>query len=448
MDIPNNNVDSDADSNISQILLSDDDRKPCLSAWKDPPSRGYICKEENSESWNSKQEGSSKSQLRGYEGPSDEEISIYEGHQNHIPAINSGSNVSQRQQNWNTEFMVTILVSIHFRYKVCKKELAVFCATLQTSSRNNHSTSASSFQMQTIKYLDQIEKEFDGAIDQYIEQMETSIASSKGDRPQDFIEYDITKGDTFPCPKCGHMIVMQQLDTTETIGAYNHKPIQSIGSLNLRVLAQAKKSQVQGVEVYLPLPQAALNDGGLERKLCEVPVQLSNRDPKELEEDTAPKTMPGLVSMIHDSIAEATCAKFLEDTTSNKQDITHNACPFFQKTIKEGMGPIKNTIDGKNIASSEPSTRERRQYHQMTLKQTRAGSLFQLITINGETDNSNQRPRTLMDTTPDMAPAKEIKQTPQYVRDGKMETFDRSCKENTAPETCNVVDLMAENLTN
>eukprot|EP00536_Pseudo-nitzschia_multiseries_P013075 jgi/Psemu1/34049/gm1.34049_g len=36
MDIPNNNVNSDADSNISQILLlSDDDRKP--SAQKDPP---------------------------------------------------------------------------------------------------------------------------------------------------------------------------------------------------------------------------------------------------------------------------------------------------------------------------------------------------------------------------------------------------------------------------
>eukprot|EP00536_Pseudo-nitzschia_multiseries_P009978 jgi/Psemu1/24651/gm1.24651_g len=29
-----------------------------------------------------------------------------------------------------------------------------------------------------------------------------------------------------------------------------------------------------------------------------------------------------------------------------------------------------------------------------------------------------------------------------------MEAFDRSCKENTTPETCNVLDLMAENLIN
>eukprot|EP00536_Pseudo-nitzschia_multiseries_P010612 jgi/Psemu1/26473/gm1.26473_g len=36
IDIPNNNVNSDADSYISQILLSDDERKPS-SARKDPP---------------------------------------------------------------------------------------------------------------------------------------------------------------------------------------------------------------------------------------------------------------------------------------------------------------------------------------------------------------------------------------------------------------------------
>eukprot|EP00536_Pseudo-nitzschia_multiseries_P001390 jgi/Psemu1/3283/gm1.3283_g len=144
-------------------------------------------------------------------------------------AFNSGPTILQRQQNWNTKFMVPILVSIHFRYKAYKEELAAFHATLQTSSRNNHSTSASSFQTPTIKYLDQIEKEFDGATDHYIEQMEAkkakSVASSKGDRPEDFIEYDITKGDTFPCPKCGHtraMLVMQ-LDTTKTIVEYNQK---------------------------------------------------------------------------------------------------------------------------------------------------------------------------------------------------------------------------------
>eukprot|EP00536_Pseudo-nitzschia_multiseries_P010861 jgi/Psemu1/27275/gm1.27275_g len=69
-------------------------------------------------------------------------------------------------------------------------------------------------------------------------------------------------------------------------------------------------------------------------------------------------------------------------------------------------------------------------------KNTRAGSLFQPITIDGETGGSNQQPRTLMGTPLAMAPAKEIKWMPQ------------SCRENTTPETCNVLDLMAENLTN
>eukprot|EP00536_Pseudo-nitzschia_multiseries_P010707 jgi/Psemu1/26765/gm1.26765_g len=71
-----------------------------------------------------------------------------------------------------------------------------------------------------------------------------SVASSKADRPQDFIEYDITKGDTFPCLKCDHMMVMQ-LDTTGTIAEYNQK-----------------KLQVQGAEVCLLLPQTALYAGG------------------------------------------------------------------------------------------------------------------------------------------------------------------------------------------
>eukprot|EP00536_Pseudo-nitzschia_multiseries_P007271 jgi/Psemu1/17435/gm1.17435_g len=357
-------------------------------------------------------------------------------------AINSGPTISQRWQNWNTKFMVPILASIHFRYKAYKKELTAFCATLQTSSRNNNSSSASTFQTQTIKYLDQIEKEFDGATNQYIEQMEAvaaktrqakqkkakSVASSKGDRPRDFLEYGITKGDTFPCPKCGHMLMVMQLDTTENIAEYNQK-------------AHPKPRRVKYKEQRV--------------------------DPKELEEETAPKTMPGIVSMINDSIAEATHAKFLEDTTASKQDITCNACSSvfyqmasnphlgsakFQKTIKEGMSLIeKNTINGKNIhqlraeqkgKTAVPSNDTR--FHQNrlmtgipgmdashflanhskkkpslppteTLICTRSGSMLQPITIDGETNNSNQQPRTLMGTLSAMAPAKEIQQTPEYL---------------------------------
>eukprot|EP00536_Pseudo-nitzschia_multiseries_P007273 jgi/Psemu1/17437/gm1.17437_g len=532
MDILNNNVDSDDDSNISQILLSDDDRKP--SAQKDPPpedtasvkkktlNRGSAlfshqknntdfnpskqqCDKDSSNQQSSKQEGSSKFLLRGYEeDPFDEEISIYEGHQNHILAINSCPTVTQRQKNWNTKFMVPILVSIHFWYKAYKKELAAFCATLQTSSRNNHSTLTSTFQTQTIKYLDQIKKEFNGATNQYIEQIEAVAAktrqteekkaklvtSSKGDRPQDFVEYDITKGDTFPCPKCGHMMIVQ-LDTTETIAAYNQKVDND--NEDKIVLVQAKKSQVQGAEVCLLLPQTALYDGRQGRKLCEMPVQVAKAvvvrsvtvNPKELEEETAPNTMPGLVLMIHNSFAEATCAKFFEDTTASKQDITCNVCSsvFYQMASNPHLGSAK-TINGKNIhqlraehkgKTAVPSNDTR--FHQNrlvtgmpgmdnsrflanhskkkphpppteTLIDTRAGSLFQPITIDGETDGSNQQPRTLMGTSLAMAPAKEIKRMPQNVRDVKMEAFNRSRKENTTPETYNVVDLMAENLTN
>eukprot|EP00536_Pseudo-nitzschia_multiseries_P001093 jgi/Psemu1/2478/gm1.2478_g len=75
--------------------------------------------------------------------------------------------------------------------------------------------------------------------------------------------------------------------------------------------------------------------------------------------------MPRLVSMIHDTIAEATHTEFLEDTTPSKQDISRNDCSSvffqmasnphlgsakFQKIIKEAMGPIKKeSIGGKNI---------------------------------------------------------------------------------------------------
>eukprot|EP00536_Pseudo-nitzschia_multiseries_P012712 jgi/Psemu1/32894/gm1.32894_g len=167
-------------------------------------------------------------------------------------------------------------------------------------------------------------------------------------------------------------------------------------------------------------------------------------DPKELEEDTAPKTMPGLVSMIHDSIAEATCAKFLEDTTANKQeDITCNACTsvFFQMASNPHLGSAKDKHKGKTAVALNDT-----RFHKKRLMT--AGSLFQPITIDGETDNSNQQPRTLMGTPSVMAQAKEIKQMPQYVRDVRMEVFHRSCRENTTLETCNVLDLMAEKLTN
>eukprot|EP00536_Pseudo-nitzschia_multiseries_P001413 jgi/Psemu1/3314/gm1.3314_g len=268
-------------------------------------------------------------------------------------AINSGPTVlSQRQQNWNTKFMVPILVSIHFRYKAYKKEdLVAFCATLQTSSRNNHSTSASSFQTQTIKYLDQIEKEFDVATDQYIEQMEAiaaktrqmeekkakSVASSKGDRPQDFIEYDITKGiPSFPCPKCDHTMVMQ-LDTTETIAEYSQKFLNPGG--------EGCSCQICNCRCNVVFTESTR------------PAIAWGIDPKELEEDTAPNTMPGLVSMIHDTITEATRIKFLEDTTASKQDITCNACSsvFFQMAsnpildLQSSRKQSRTTIDGKNI---------------------------------------------------------------------------------------------------
>eukprot|EP00536_Pseudo-nitzschia_multiseries_P003256 jgi/Psemu1/7277/gm1.7277_g len=239
-DIPNNNVDSAADSNISQILLSDDDRKP--SARKNSPPANISVKKKTlnigsalfSHQKNNTDFRSSSSNDDDIEIPPSDKapstnkapkkkalpnscreamkallmkkspytraiktiflvkfkgLTLSDLHRNkhssaliklQIKAINSGPTVSQRRRNWNTKFMVPILLSIHFRYKAYKEELAVFRASLRTSSRNNHSTSASSFQTQTIKYLDQIlEKDFDFATDQNIEQMEAVAAKAR-----------------------------------------------------------------------------------------------------------------------------------------------------------------------------------------------------------------------------------------------------------------------------
>eukprot|EP00536_Pseudo-nitzschia_multiseries_P010706 jgi/Psemu1/26761/gm1.26761_g len=214
MDIPNNNVDSDADSNISQNLLSDDGREP--SDQKNPPPADTSNNTDFSSSSSSSNDDSIKIPPNDKAPPTNKApnkksppnprpeamkalsmkkspytgavkttflvkfkgLSLSDLHRNkhssaliklRTKAINSGSTVSQQWQNWNTKFMVPILVSIHFRYKAYKEELAAFRATLRTSSRNNHSTST--LQTQTIKYLDQIEKDFDVATSQYIEQI-------------------------------------------------------------------------------------------------------------------------------------------------------------------------------------------------------------------------------------------------------------------------------------
>eukprot|EP00536_Pseudo-nitzschia_multiseries_P017242 jgi/Psemu1/50009/gm1.50009_g len=315
MDIPNSNVDSDADSNISQTFLSDDDRKPS-SAQKDPPAGDTSAKKKTPNLGSAL--FSHQKNNTDFSSSSPDNNAIIENPPNDKKAPPTNKTPNKKAPPNPREEARKALLMKNFSYTRAIKN---------------------TFLTQTIKYLDQIEKEFDGATDQYIEQMEAvavkarqtkqkkakSVASSKGDRPQDFIVYDSTKGDTFPCPKCGHMMVMQ-LDTVENIAAYNHKPIQSIGSLNLRVSAQAKKSQVQGAEVAKA-----------------VVVGSVTVNPKELEEDTAPKTMPGLVSMVHDSIAEATCPKFLEDTTATKQDITCNACSsvFFQMASNPHIGSAK-----------------------------------------------------------------------------------------------------------
>eukprot|EP00536_Pseudo-nitzschia_multiseries_P003106 jgi/Psemu1/6971/gm1.6971_g len=384
MDIPNNNVDSDADSNISQILLSDDDRKP--SAQKDPPPADTSVKKKASNlgsalfshqknnvhfsSSSSDDDDSIKNPPNNKKAPPTNKapnkkdppnhcqkamkallmkkylytraikttflvklkgLSLSDLHQNKHSSVliklqtkaitKSGPTVSQRQQNWNTKFMVPIL--------------------------NNRSTST--FQTQTIKYfLDQIEKDFDGATNQYIEQMEAvavkarQMKEKKARLVANFVEYDITKGDTFPCPKCGHMMIMQ-LNTTETIAAYNQKSPPKPRRTKYKEqrfachchkqhcmmvdkggnCVRCRSKYQTGVELLNP------GGEGCSRQICNCqynvvftestrPVIDYGVDPKELEEDTAPNTMPGLVLMIHDSIAEATCAKFLEDTTASK----------------------------------------------------------------------------------------------------------------------------------
>eukprot|EP00536_Pseudo-nitzschia_multiseries_P003336 jgi/Psemu1/7533/gm1.7533_g len=261
---------------------------------------------------------------------------------------------------------------------------------LQTKAIN------SGFNTQTIKYLSQKEKEFDGAINQYIEQMEAGAAKARQTKQK-------------KAKSCDHVMVMQ-LDTTETIAAYNHM------SRSKPRRANYKKRRFV---CYYHKHHCMMADKGGSCVRCLSKYQmgvefLNPGDPKELEEDTAPKTMPELVLMIHDSIAEATCAKFLEDTTANKQDITYNACSSvffqmannphlesakFQKTIKEAIAKFK----GKMAAPSNDT-----QFHQN-----------RLMTV------------------------KEIKQMPtKYVRDVKMEAFDGSCKENTTPETWDVARVL------
>eukprot|EP00536_Pseudo-nitzschia_multiseries_P018104 jgi/Psemu1/54154/gm1.54154_g len=436
-------VDSDADSNISQILLSDDDRKP--SAQKDPPPGDISAKKKTlnlgialfSHQKNNTDVGSFSND--------DDDDSIDIPPNDKAPPTNKtlkNSLPNPRREdmkallmkkspytraikttflNWDTKYMIPILESIHFQYKAYKKELTEFYATLQTSSRNNHS-SASTYQTQTIKYLDQIEKEFDGAIDQYIEQMEAvaaktrqtkqkkakSVASSKGDRPRDF---------------CDQMMFMQ-LDTTGTIAAYNHR----VDSDHEDKISQFNLLAALCNVVFTELTRPDIAHGV---------------DTKKLEEDTAPKTMPGLVSVIHDSIADATCAKFLEDKTASKQVPENNQ--------RSNGSHLKNTIDGKNIIQLRAQHKGKAKKHpppptEMSID-TRAGSLFQPITIDGETSDSKLQPSTLVGTS-SATPAKEIKQTQKYVRDVKMKAYNMSCKKNTAPETCDVLDLMTENLTN
>eukprot|EP00536_Pseudo-nitzschia_multiseries_P003241 jgi/Psemu1/64046/estExt_Genemark1.C_480062 len=123
----------------------------------------------------------------------------------------------------------------------------------------------------------------------------------------------------------------------------------------------------------------------------------------------------------------------------------------FQKTIKEVMGEDDNTMKWHLVPSKQTHGGYPGKKPLLPLAETpidtRAASLFQPITINGETNNSNQQPRTLMGS-PSVTSVKEIKHTPQFVGDVKTKTFDRSCNENKTPGTCDVLDLMAENLTN
>eukprot|EP00536_Pseudo-nitzschia_multiseries_P013076 jgi/Psemu1/34051/gm1.34051_g len=400
MDIPNNNVNSDADSNISQILLSDDDRKP--SAQKDPPPADTSAKKKTLNLGSvlfSHQKNNAGFSSSSSSSSDNDSIKIPPNNKK-APPTNKAPN-KKAPPNPRQEAMKALLIK-KSSYTRGIKATFLLCAHKASSARQTEDKKAKSF------------------------------ASSKGDRPQDFVGYDITKGDTFPCPKCDHMMIMQ-VYTTETIAAYNQMP-----QFNSLVPSQEEPSARSG-------------------------------DPKELEEDTAPKTMPGLVLIINDSIAEATSRQVLGGYSS-KQARYHLQClllclvpngqqppSWICKVPENNQGSNglhkKKTIDSNNINQlrakhkgkmAVPSNDTR--FHQNRLVtgfpnmddsrflpnhskkkplpppaetpiDTRAGgSLFQPITIDGETDVFNQQqPRTLMgSSTPSaIVSAKEIKQTPQ-----------------------------------
>eukprot|EP00536_Pseudo-nitzschia_multiseries_P000952 jgi/Psemu1/2156/gm1.2156_g len=302
MDIPNNNTDSDTDSNISQILLSDDDRKP--SAQKDPspgdkstknktPNLGsaifnhqknnpdFSSSFDNDDndsiktSPNDKSPPTNKAPNKTPPNPRQEAMKAllmkkfpYLSHLHHnqhslaliklqTKAINSDSKISQQQQNWNTEFM-----------------------------------------SQTIKYLDQVEKEFDGAIT-----MCAPLFSSK----------------------------------------WPATPILDLQSSRKQSRKQWNIDQLRAKH-------------------------------------------------------------------KGKVTVPSNDTQFHRNRLMTGIPCMDDSQFLTNHSRKLPPPPTE------TLIHTRAGSLFQPM--------------------------------PKYVRDVKMEAFDRSCKENTRPETCDVLDLMAENLTN
>eukprot|EP00536_Pseudo-nitzschia_multiseries_P004058 jgi/Psemu1/9138/gm1.9138_g len=376
MDIRNNNTDSDADSNISQILLSDDDRKP--SAQQDPPPRDTSAKKKtpnlgialfSHQKKNTHFSFSSSNDNNGIENPPNDKAPP-----NYKAAWNPSQSGAQKAptKNWNTDFMVPILVSIHFWwYKAYKKELLqeqpffyfYFYFYLPDSDH------------QVLVEPNRVE--FDGVRAQHTEQVEAaaakassvkqkkakSVSNSKGDISQDYIEYDITKGVTFPCPKYDHMMVMP-LDTTESIAAYNQKvdedhegKMDQYNCLAHCMMAD-KGGNCKRCWSKYSLGVEFLNPHG-EDCSCQIcncqcnvftestrPATACAADPMELEEDTALKTMPGLVSMIYDLIAEATHSTYPGEYNSNNP---HLGSAKFQKRIKEAMEPIKNTSSGKSI---------------------------------------------------------------------------------------------------
>eukprot|EP00536_Pseudo-nitzschia_multiseries_P003242 jgi/Psemu1/7230/gm1.7230_g len=198
MDIPNNNVDSDAEAfspeGSRSALFSHQNNNPDFSSPSDDDDNDSIKNPPNDK-------GSSKSP--------------YTRANKTTFLVNfKGLSLSDLYRNKHSSALIKLQTkAINSGSNAYKKELAAFYPNHQVLGPNR--------------------EEFDGAIDQDIEQMEAvaaktrqikqkkakSVVSSKGNRPQDLVEYDITKGHTFPCPKCGHMLVMQ-LDTTEPIATY------------------------------------------------------------------------------------------------------------------------------------------------------------------------------------------------------------------------------------